>query len=496
MIRNWIDGAPADGGDGWLANVEPATGAVLGEVARSDAQDVQRAVHAARRALDGPWGRSTADERARLLEAMACAIENDAEAWARAESVDAGKPIDTARNLDIPRAVANLRFFAGAVRHEGTAAFEMPGALNVALRRPVGVFGLITPWNLPLYLLTWKVAPALACGNVVVAKPSELTPVTADRLARLGTEVGLPDGVLNVVHGTGPQAGRALVAHTGVDGVSFTGGTLAGAEVGAVASGRFARLSLELGGKNATIVFDDADMDRAVAGAVRAAFLNTGQICLCGSRIFVQRRAYDAFVQAFVAGVDRLRRGDPADDGVEIGALISSAHRDKVLRYVALAQQEGGRIATGGTSQAPTIRCANGFFVAPTVVLGLPPTARTASEEIFGPVVTVHPFEHEAEVVAWTQSGRYGLAASVWTRDLARAHRVASSIRAGVVWVNTWLKRDLRTPFGGIGDSGVGREGGAWSLDFYSETRNLCFDLEGGPSESHLQTAAQTDPRG
>ncbi len=473
---NHIDGKAVPSTTGrWIDDIAPATGQVLARIPRSDAFDIDLAVAAAKGALQGKWGRTTAAERADACEALASAIEHRAEEFARLESEDTGKPIDTARNLDVPRAIANLRFFAGAVRHDHTRAFEMSDGLNVSMRQPLGVVGLITPWNLPLYLLTWKVAPALATGNTVVCKPSELTPLTAALLADLSVEVGLPPGVLNVVHGLGPEAGRALVAHNDVDGVSFTGGTVAGAEVGAAASRRFARLSLELGGKNATIVFDDAEFDSAVAGAVRAAFANTGQICLCGSRIFVQRGIAERFTAAFVAAVEALRRGDPAHDGVQVGALISAAHREKVLSYVQLAKQEGGTLATGGGYGAPTERNREGFFVDPTVVTGLPPDARTATEEIFGPIVTIHPFDHEAEAVAWTRASKYGLAASVWTQDLGRAHRVSSNVRAGVVWVNTWLKRDLRTPFGGMGHSGVGREGGDWSLDFYTELRNVCF---------------------
>jgi aminomuconate-semialdehyde/2-hydroxymuconate-6-semialdehyde dehydrogenase len=390
------------------------------------------------------------------------------------ESRDTGKPISVARTVDIPRAVANFRFFAGAVRHDETGFHPMAGALNYTIRRPVGVAALITPWNLPLYLLTWKVAPALAMGNTVVAKPSELTPATACVLAEILTEVGVPPGVFNLVHGLGAEAGQALTSHPGVDLVSFTGGTVTGAAVAAAAAPSFKKLSLELGGKNPTLVFADADFENAVAGAARAGFLNQGQICLCGSRVLVEESIYERFRDAFVRRVSTMQVGDPTDESTEFGALISREHRRKVESYVALAREEGGSILCGGKRPDLPPPHDRGAFYEPTVVDGLSSTSRTATEEIFGPVVTLHPFRDEAHAVHMANEVRYGLAASVWTSNLGRAHRVSAAIETGMVWVNTWLMRDLRVPFGGVKDSGVGREGGRHSLDFFSEVRNVC----------------------
>lgn len=477
-LAHWIDGQPRTGASGAVFDdVAPATGEVLAQVARGDAADVDAAVAAAKAALAGPWGATTRLERADVLDRIADGLEARLDELARLESEDTGKPISLARRIDIPRAVANFRFFAGAIRHDETPCHQMPGALNYTVRKPLGIVGLITPWNLPLYLLTWKAAPALAMGNTIVAKPSEMTPRTASVLAEITAEAGLPAGVFNVVHGMGAEAGQAIVEHPDVRGVSFTGGTETGARVAVAAAPHFKKVSLELGGKNATVVFADADFEAAVAGAVRAGFTNQGQVCLCGSRLLVERPIYEAFVDAFVARVRDLRVGDPADPSTAIGSLVSAAHRDKVEGYIALAREEGGTIACGGDRPALLGDLAGGAFVNPTVVTGLAPTCRSATEEIFGPVVTVHPFDTEAEALATANAVRYGLSASVWTRDLRRAHRFASALEAGMVWVNTWLKRDLRVPFGGVKQSGVGREGGAWSLGFFSEAINICIDL-------------------
>lgn len=467
---------PAASG-GTVDDLSPATGERIATLPDSGPEDVDRAVRAARAAFEGAWGRWTTAERADLCDAVADALETRLDAFAELESLDTGKPVALARRIDIPRAVANFRFFAGAVRHDHTGAHEMADAINYTLRRPLGVVGLVTPWNLPLYLLSWKTAPALATGNAVVAKPSELTPLTATALAGLLRELGAPPGAFNLVHGLGPRAGQALVEHPGVDAVSFTGGTATGARVGATAASTFKKVSLELGGKNATLVFADADFDEAVAGAVRAGFTNQGQVCLCGSRVLVERSIHDAFVEALVQRVEAMRVGDPSLPETELGALISAAHRDKVEGYVALARAEGGTIVTGGGRPELPERCRGGFFVRPTVITGLAPTCRTATEEIFGPVVTVHPFDTEEEAVTIANGVRYGLSASVWTRDLRRAHRVSAALQVGMVWVNTWLKRDLRVPFGGVKHSGVGREGGDYSLRFYTEDKNVCIQL-------------------
>lgn len=472
-LSNYIGGefvAPRSGQ--FLDDFNPATGARIARVPRSGAADVAAAVAAARALAP-----SSGAQRAELLERIAAGIEQRAEELAQLESQDTGKPIALARGVDIPRAILNFRFFAGAIRHDRTDCHEMAGALNYTLRRPLGVVGLITPWNLPLYLLSWKTAPALAMGNAVVAKPSELTPLTAQALAEIVHDAGAPSAAFHLVHGLGPEAGQALVEHPGVAAISFTGGTATGARVAAAAAPQFKKLSLELGGKNPTIVFADADFEAAVAGTVRAGFLNQGQVCLCGARVLVQRPLYERFVEALVARVRAMRIGDPADPQTELGALISPQHRDKVEGYLRLARAEGGTLRCGGERPELGEPWGNGAFLAPAVVTGLDPGCRTATEEIFGPVVTVHPFEDEAEAVALANGVRYGLAASVWTTNLARAHRVAGALQAGIVWVNCWLLRDLRTPFGGVKDSGVGREGGTWSLEFFSEARNVCIAL-------------------
>jgi aminomuconate-semialdehyde/2-hydroxymuconate-6-semialdehyde dehydrogenase len=476
-LRNFIGGAfAAPAGGGYLADVDPSTGERIADVPDSGPEDVERAVAAAQAALDGTWGRAATAEHADLLDAVAAEIGKRAEELAELESLDTGKPIKLARTVDVPRAVANFRFFAGAIRHDETGFHQMDGALNYTLRRPLGVAALVTPWNLPIYLLSWKTAPALAMGNAVVAKPSELTPLTAAALAEIFESVGAPAGAFNLVHGLGPRAGEALVGHPGVAAVSFTGGTATGRRVASVAAPQFKKLSLELGGKNPTLVFADADLETAVAGAVRAGFLNQGQVCLCGSRVLVARGIWDRFVPAFVERVKALKVAPPSDPDADVSALVSEAHRRKVEGYLALAKEEGGRFLTGGAR--PEGRAfEKGAYLMPTVVDGLSPSCRTATEEIFGPVVTLHPFDSEDEALAIANGVRYGLSASVFTTDLARAHRVSAKLESGMVWVNTWLLRDLRVPFGGMKESGVGREGGRHSLEFFSEQRNVCVKL-------------------
>jgi aminomuconate-semialdehyde/2-hydroxymuconate-6-semialdehyde dehydrogenase len=466
-------------GGAFVDDVDPATGAPLARVPRGREEDVNAAVEAAWEAREA-WAATPMTARAELLDAVASGLEARLEELAVLESKDTGKPVQLARRVDIPRAIANFKFFAGAVRHDETAFHAMDGALNYTLRRALGVVALITPWNLPLYLLTWKAAPALAMGNTVVAKPSELTPLTAGALAEIVQEAGAPPGVFNLVHGLGPEAGEPLVQHPQVSAVSFTGGTGTGARVAAVAAPRFKKLSLELGGKNPTLIFDDCDFEATLAGSLRAAFLNQGQVCLCGSRILVQRPLYERFVTTFVERVRAMRLGDPTHPDTELGALVTLAHRDKVEGYLQLARQEGGEVFGGRRPTLPP-PFSEGAFLEPAVVTGLAPTCRTAQEEIFGPVVTVHPFDDEDEAVSLANGVRYGLSASLWTRDLARAHRVSARLETGMVWVNTWLRRDLRVPFGGMKESGVGREGGRWSLEFFSESRNVCIQLESKP---------------
>jgi len=459
-------------------DIGPATGETIASVARGSAEDIERAVIAAEDALEGAWGRTSTAERADLLDAVADRIEARLDELAELESRDTGKPITLARTVDIPRAVANFRFFAGAIRHDETGFHRMAGAINYTLRKRLGVVALITPWNLPLYLLSWKTAPALGMGNTIVAKPSELTPATATALGDVLAEAGLPNGAYNVVNGYGNEVGEALITHPGVKAVSFTGGTATGERVAAAAAPMFKKLSLELGGKNPTLVFDDCDFDAAVEGATRAGFTNQGQVCLCGSRVLVQRGIADKFTAALAERAKAMVVGDPSDPATGLGALISSDHRDKVESYVALAVSEGGEILAGGTRPDLPAPFDRGSFFSPTVIGGLPSTCRTATEEIFGPVVTVHPFRDEAEAIEMANGVRYGLAASVWTKNLDRAHRLGERLESGIVWVNTWMMRDLRTPFGGVKDSGVGREGGRWSLDFFSEAVNVCVKLE------------------
>jgi aminomuconate-semialdehyde/2-hydroxymuconate-6-semialdehyde dehydrogenase len=472
-LGNFIDGAfvaPASGA--WFDDLAPATGEVIAEIPDSDRADVDAAARAAKRAFAG-WSRTTADERSRVLLKIADLIEENMDALARLESEDNGKPVALAKRMDIPRAVANFRFFATAILHQASEAHVTDrAALNYTLRQPVGVAGLISPWNLPLYLLSWKIAPAIAAGNTCVAKPSELTPLTANRLAELSLEAGLPAGVMNIVHGFGAKAGAAICEHPDIPMISFTGGTVTGAKVAAASAPMFKKLSLELGGKNPNVIFADADLDQAVATSIQSSFANQGEICLCGSRMFVERTIYDEFVERFVAATKKLRVGDPTDPTTDVGALISEAHLGKVAGYLDLAKSEGGTIVTGGARiDRP------GWFLEPAVITGLGCDTRILQEEIFGPVVTITPFENEDEAVRFANSTRYGLSATVWTRDLQRAHRVAAALDAGTVWVNCWLLRDLRVPFGGVKDSGVGREGGFESLRFFTEAKNVCVKL-------------------
>jgi aminomuconate-semialdehyde/2-hydroxymuconate-6-semialdehyde dehydrogenase len=475
-LRNFIDGRHVEPAAGQtLEKIDPATGRVAALIPDSDGRDVDQAVEAARRAFPR-WSRTSPAERCRVLLAIAQGIENRLERLALAECTDTGKPLRLARTVDIPRATANFRFFATAALHQHSETFRTDNlALNYTLRQPRGVAGLISPWNLPLYLLTWKVAPALATGNTVVAKPPELAPTTAHLLTEICQEAGLPAGVLNVVHGLGNKAGAALVSHPAVPTLSFTGGTVTGREIARQAAPLFKRLSLELGGKNPNIVFADADLDEALPTSVRSSFENQGEICLCGSRIFVEQSLYPDFVERLVAAARALVVGDPLEPATQTGALISRPHRDKVLQAIARAREEGGRVLCGGgPPDHLRARCQDGFFVAPTVITDLDVQCRTNQEEIFGPVVTVIPFQSEEEVVHFANATPYGLSASVWTRDLTRAHRLAEQIEAGTVWLNCWLVRDLRVPFGGWKQSGVGREGGDEALRFFTEAKTVC----------------------
>ncbi|MFN3528734.1 MAG: aldehyde dehydrogenase [Bacteroidia bacterium] len=477
-MLNYINGQfqPALGG-AWLPNYEPATGAVYSRLPDSQAADVEAAIVAAETAFP-LWSGMTTAERAKIMERVADLLESRLEEFARAESCDQGKPVSLARRMDIPRAVDNFRFFASAIQHWSSEAHVTDQtAINYTLRQPLGVVGCISPWNLPLYLFTWKIAPALAAGNTVVAKPSEITPMTAFLFSELCREAGMPPGVLNIVHGLGASIGNTLNVHPAVKAISFTGGTLTGATIARQAAPLFKKLSLELGGKNPTLIFADADYELALSTAVRSAFTNQGEICLCGSRIMVEQSIYERFRDDFVARVAALKVGDPNDEQADLGAIASEQHFNKVMGYIQLAQEEGGRILTGGTVVQGEGRCAGGWFIRPTVIEGLANSCRTNQEEIFGPVVTLQPFDTEEEVLAMANDTEYGLAAGVWTSNLSRTHRLAARLKFGIVWVNCWLLRDLRTPFGGHKASGVGREGGWEALRFFTEPTNVCVKV-------------------
>ena len=479
QLQNYIGGKMSEPASRkYLENFDPSNGSVYSLIPDSDELDVQAAVDAAAAAFP-KWSATSAEERHDVLMRVAALIERDLESLALAESVDQGKPVLLARNVDIPRAIANFKFYATAAMHTVSESHESvgQGAVNYTLRQPLGVVGCISPWNLPLYLFTWKIAPAIAAGCTVVAKPSEVTPMTAYLLSKLCIEAGLPPGVLNIVHGLGPKVGSAIVAHSDVKAISFTGGTKTGEEIARVAAPMFKKLSLELGGKNPNIIFADCNYDEMLATTVRSSFSNQGEICLCGSRIFIERAIFDRFKRDFIERVQALKVGDPLLAETSVGAIVSKPHFDKIMSYIDLARAEGGTALTGGRAVAGDGRCAGGWFIEPTVIEGLTYDCRTNQEEIFGPVVTIMPFDTEDEVLAFANSVRYGLSATVWTENLSRAHRLAASLESGIVWINCWLLRDLRTPFGGVKDSGVGREGGFEALKFFTEEKNVCIRL-------------------
>lgn len=481
-IQNYIAGQFVRG-KREFADVNPADGTVIAQVTEADQDQVDQAVLAARNALSGEWGRLGVRERAARLHKVAEGIEKRFDCFVQAEVADTGKPVSLAAKLDVPRSSANFRVFADMIKMAGLESFqtETPdgrSALNYAVRKPLGVVGVITPWNLPLLLLTWKVAPALACGNAVVVKPSEETPATATLLAEAMQDAGIPAGVYNVVHGFGPgSAGEFLTQHPGVDAVTFTGESRTGAAIMKAIASTVKPVSFELGGKNAAIVFADCDLEEAVSGLSEAVFLNTGQVCLCAERVYVERSIFDAFVGALKKKAETLRIGWPVKEETNLGPLISAQHRDKVLSYFRLAREEGATVITGGGVPEFGDNRDQGFYVQPTIYTGLPESARCVKEEIFGPVCHVAPFDSEDEAIAMANDTKYGLATSIWTSDLKRGHRVAQAMNVGITWVNCWFLRDLRTPFGGVGLSGIGREGGVHSLNFYSELNNICIRL-------------------
>ncbi|MCB0661156.1 MAG: aldehyde dehydrogenase [Saprospiraceae bacterium] len=474
-LKNYIGGEflPPDSGN-YLENPNPATGKTYSYIPDSQASDIDKAVAAAKNAFPA-WSKSGTQFRYEVLNRIADLIGENLEAFALAESMDSGKPVSLSRSVDIPRAQSNFRFFATAILHFSSESHNMEGqAINYTLRQPFGVVGCISPWNLPLYLFSWKIAPALAAGNCVVGKPSEITPMTAFLLSKVCKEAGLPDGVLNIVHGLGPSAGQALVEHPDVKAISFTGGTNTGRHLARTAAPMFKKLSLELGGKNPNLIFADCDFEKMMAETMRSSFANNGQICLCGSRVYIQRPIYDKFKEEFVARTKKLVVGNPLDAPTNQGAVVSKSHFEKILSYVALAKEEGGKVLAGGHAVQLSGENEGGYFIAPTIIEGLPETCRTNQEEIFGPVVTIQPFDTEEEAIVLANSTEYGLASTVWTSDLNRAHRVAEQIQAGIVWINCWMLRDLRTPFGGVKNSGVGREGGLEALRFFTEPKNVC----------------------
>ncbi len=478
-VTHFIDGEFVEPSSGtYLPNIEPATGSTYGEVAAGNPTDVDLAVRAASRAFPG-WSSTPVERRSQILSTLASLIEARLEEFARAESMDTGKPITLARTVDIPRAINNLRFFATAITHFHSESHSTNSdAINVTLRKPRGVCALISPWNLPLYLFTWKIAPALATGNTAVGKPSELTPATAYLLSTLCAEAGMPPGVLNIVHGHGQNVGAPLVAHADVDTISFTGGTATGAAIAETVAPAFKKVALEMGGKNASIIFSDADIEQAVRTTMASSFSNQGQICHCGSRILVHRTVYNTFLTRLVERVNKLEIGDPLDAKTDQGAVVSEAHLQKIRQYIKLAVDEGGTLVAGGT-EPPRVtgRCADGFFVTPTVVTGLDMHCRVNQEEIFGPVVTVTPFDSDGEAVGYANATPYGLSASIWTRDISRAYRVADALVCGTVWVNCWMVRDLRVPIGGTKRSGLGHEGGVEALRFFTDPKNVCVAI-------------------
>jgi len=481
QIKNFIDGGfyvPIS--RNYIDNINPATGQSIGLIPDSNEKDIVEAVSAAKKAFP-LWSLTPVEKRFEVLNRIADLIDANHEALALAETTDNGKPLWLSRKVDIPRASANFRFFATGIIHFANESHATGDkAINYTLRQPLGVVACISPWNLPLYLFTWKIAPALAAGNCVIAKPSEVTPVTAYLLAHICKEAGLPDGVLNIIHGSGPVAGEAIVRHPDIKAISFTGSTRAGEQIATLAAPKFKKLSLELGGKNPTIIFADCNWERMLRSTIDSSFSNQGQICLCGSRILIEESVYEKFKSAFIEKAKNLTIGDPLDEDTMQGAIVSKEHFNKVLRGIDTAKQEAGKVLYGGREVKLKGRCANGFFIQPTIIEGLPPECETNQQEIFGPVVTLQPFKNEEEALHLANATNYGLAATIWTQDISKANRVAAKVESGIIWINCWLLRDLRTPFGGMKNSGIGREGGWEALRFFTEAKNVCIDYSDG----------------
>jgi aminomuconate-semialdehyde/2-hydroxymuconate-6-semialdehyde dehydrogenase len=477
-LENFIGGnliGPLSGN--FIDNINPATGEPAGQIPDSNEKDVNLAVMAAKKAFHA-WSITPAEEKFKILNRIAELIDKNLDELALAETNDNGKPLWLSKKVDIPRASANFRFFATGIMHFATESHNMEDkAINYTLSQPIGIVGCISPWNLPLYLFTWKIAPALAAGNCVIAKPSEVTPVTAFLLSLICKEAGLPDGVLNIIHGAGNITGEAIVKHPDIKAISFTGSTRAGERIASLGAPKFKKLSLELGGKNPNIIFTDCDWDKMMRTSIQSSFSNQGEICLCGSRILVEESIYEKFKKEFVEKTKQLIVGDPLDENSKQGAIVSKVHFDKIMRCIDTAKQEGGKILCGGNAVKLGGRCANGYFIQPTVIEGLDANCQTNQEEIFGPVVTLQSFRTEDEVLQLANATQYGLSATIWTQDISKANRVAARVESGIIWVNCWLLRDLRTPFGGMKNSGVGREGGWEALRFFTEAKNVCIQI-------------------
>lgn len=477
-LENYIDGnwiAPLS--SQFLDGVNPATAEVFLQIPNSNEKDVEIAVYAAEKAF-ASWSNSSTETRFKILNRIADLIDENLEALALAETTNNGKPLWLAKQVDIPRASSNFRFFATGIMHFASESHAMENdTINYSLRQPIGVVGCISPWNLPLYLFTWKIAPALAAGNCVIAKPSEVTPLTAFLLGKICKEAGLPNGVLNIIHGSGQQTGTAIVKHPKIKAISFTGSTKAGEQIASIAAPMFKKLSLELGGKNPNIIFADCNWKEMLFNTIRSSFGNQGQICLCGSRILIEESVYEKFKIDFIEWAKNLKVGNPLEETSKQGAIVSKVHFDKILNCIELAKNEGGIILLGGNVVKLEGTCANGYFIEPTIIEGLGPTCKTNKEEIFGPVVTLQSFKTEQEALELANECDFGLSATIWTNDINKAHRVAAKIQCGIVWVNCWLQRDLRTPFGGIKNSGLGREGGWKSLKFFTEQKNVCIQV-------------------